>query len=98
MSLKVEDITLLRRVFTWARANGWDKAVWVGWKRSSDGLRFGWDRGEICLYHAGYLRWVPVVSVREAVDVMVAKGLLPAEFSSAYDAGVRAARHRWDVR
>lgn len=67
--------------------------------RNTDGVRRGvtFDRewpdriGETTSYHRQTFRWHEVADARQAVDLLVAYGYLPARFSSAYRAG-------WDAR
>ncbi len=108
-----EERQLLRRVFAWARSNGWrrDKPER---RYSEDRLsdRYGWAQNDLYASHEWVVfdvdiepeggavmdgqalgGWVKgwVLSVREAVDVLAAKRILPVELSSAYAAGVESA-------
>lgn len=92
------DRALLTRVHRWLRRNGWQASM-PGWSdgRGRDAtVRVTWAEGMVRVTRrdaAGlwpqYPRVYPVDSVREAVDLLVAAGVLPAELSSAYQAGRR---------
>lgn len=99
--LSIEDIGLLRAVCCWARAQGWtveretlDGARYVTWSlpepNDSAGRQvwFSWipgiDNGTLTI---GGLAELEPRSLREAVDVLAALQLLPAEHCSAYRAG-----------
>lgn len=93
---------LLAAVSRWARRNGWRRGAWSGW-HSPDGLVDVWvDRDGLAVRRydrtpgAGVPRTMvcAVASVREAVDLLVASGVLPVEFSSAYTAGARDERQQ----
>lgn len=104
--LSAADRSILREVMRWVRANGWQRGHWEGEWVSADGLTmvctdYGVSRGLAIRrrqtvaagwsYGGNPARFVNRVgSVREAVDVLVALGVLPAEFSSAFDAGYDA--------
>jgi hypothetical protein len=93
--LAAADRLLLRSVLSWARASGWR-----GWKPANG---YQWNRvdsnDEVWWYYDADDRdaWtlvtnvVPaeacVTSVAQAVDVLVALGILPSELSSHYRAG-----------
>ncbi len=93
--LTPEDRQLLRSVLKWARANGWRGSRFVVGRRWDDAM----GDNEVVWWHDTVDRdaWTLVTnlvpgevcprSVAQAVDVLVALGVLPAEFSSAYTAG-----------
>jgi hypothetical protein len=93
------DLTLLRDVILWARANGWQH-TWHpihghAWLNQTDqrlevDVQYTTDRREAAMdvYNATpaiHRLWPS--AIREAVDVLVALGVLPARFSTAYAAG-----------
>jgi hypothetical protein len=94
---------LIAAVSRWAHENGWERGVLAEWYHSADGLiDVSWGFGtrgslsiairETCF--GPYLVDVDipgVASVQRAVDVLVAFGVLPPVFSSAYSAGFGAA-------
>ncbi len=61
--------------------------VVVEFQQGDDGIRaqVGYHRGD----QRSFEHWIPVASVTEAVDILVALGFLPPRFSSAYRAGWR---------
>jgi hypothetical protein len=93
---------LLREVIAWARAHGWehgyikpsDEHVWVHTPRHGQtrcNVQLGWsedtrDKRTLDIDWGESL--IEVDTIREAVDVLVALGVLPAEHSTAYTAGV----------
>ncbi|MEV4846109.1 hypothetical protein AB0K20_23190 [Micromonospora matsumotoense] len=95
------DRQLLAAAHRWARTHGW-RVTWRGWADGlSDGtVGVGWEHGELRIWRSyttpgsSDRRWptwstdYPVASVRQAVDVLVALDVLPAELSSAYRAAV----------
>lgn len=100
---------LLRDVLTWARANGWRRQPQIrtetAWSRDPEGdggvrphtVSFTRTFGPIRLIIWGFGQ-IDVSGPQQAADVLVAVGILPAEFSSAYQAGVRAERMRPPVQ
>lgn len=95
-----DDALLALKAMRWALANGWrvqgrDMTIdgytrWTAWEHD--------DKADVTLTyyrHDGHMQYdlcdVPLLSVREAVDVLVALGLLPIEFSSAWAAGRESA-------
>lgn len=108
-----EDLTLLREVISWARAEGWrSRDRWPGdlvvtWSIGPDvelgvpGRYVGAcapDDADRCepdqvwqIFTERRDTQVYVNTVREAVDVLAALGVLPARFSCAYTAGQIAA-------
>lgn len=87
---------LLRDVLTWARANGWTHTChpihghnWEGPRNYAVDLDATDDRTEFALdvYIPGAINCLWPRSVRQAVDVLAALGVLPAELSSMYAAG-----------
>lgn len=94
-----EDRELLADVHRWARTNGWNWHEAWGWVNAhyvSDAtLAVEWEDGPLVIRSGEVLlllkpKTYPVASVREAVDILVALRILPAHFSSAYEAGVIA--------
>jgi hypothetical protein len=106
------DTTLLRDVIRWARANGWTRPTpgVTEWTHQRQ-----WDAPNVCVErHANgeyemlvhtYSPYrcidVPNTTVDEAVGILVALGVLPARFSSAYAAGrasvLEGAVEQWAV-
>jgi len=94
-----EDRRLLAEVHRWARTNGWSTS-WRGWINEANlidaavavmpepdhsAIRVTWRKGDGG-WHTS--RQFDVIDVREAIDMLVALNILPARFSSAYEAGV----------
>jgi hypothetical protein len=90
--------------FQWRPGVGF--GVFTEWYRYMDGKRrtVSFEPGSMSSaarllatvdYHGRELQRLPVTTVTEAVDVLVALGFLPARFSSAYQSGW-AARSAWD--
>lgn len=86
--------------FQWRPGVGF--GVFTEWYRYVDGKRrtVSFEPGSMSSrprlvatvdYHGRELQRLPVTTVTEAVDVLVALGLLPARFSSAYRSGWDAA-------
>lgn len=109
MSLTDEDRKLLREVVQWRRANGWGFGFYP--KRGEA----DWTSGDGVLVEADFFGYgVQLIvdggerrrgafwprSVREAVDILAALGILPITFSSAYKSGRESAldRMEWRVR
>lgn len=96
------DVALLRRVITWRRTAGVMWQSWAGTYYAPDSLtRVTADddtgRWAVGIAQRDGLRqpwplytWHEPTTVTEAVDLLVALGILPAHLSSAYTAGVRA--------
>ena len=89
-----EDRKLLAEVSKWARAYGWVVLRDTGWQNPSRIIQVDWDeRGVWIARRNGTDRmWpaaqlYPATSVRQAVDMLAAIGILPPRFSSAYKAG-----------
>ncbi len=84
----------------------WEQSFWPGWYRTFDGLTevcWAEDRVPADTLHITWRegRYGPerearitVTSLRQAVDVLVAVGILPVEVSSAYEAGCGDAAQR----
>lgn len=100
----VSDRRLLAAVHRWARTHGWC-SQWSGW---SDGygtdstIRVGWAEGVVQVSRRegrhGFPVWPTeyrVGSVVQAVDVLVALGVLPPFLSSAY--GLADDKHREEI-
>lgn len=97
MSGAVRERMLADYVLRWARDNDWQRTYVRHCWRSGDGLTEvdwsvpeGWLTIHIrqtALDLTPTIVSVPVRSVREAVDVLVAYGVLPKWLSSAYGAG-----------
>lgn len=101
--LSPEDRQLLREVFCWARANGWraeaqspEFHIW----RHRDGrevdVYFDGNGSEMTVETATRRSgvWYPM-RIAEAVDVLVALGILPQQFSSAFAAGRESLGQLW---
>lgn len=92
---------LIAAAAQWAKDNGWTSAGWRGWQnaRYEDGATIAvhpnesgfevWRKDTDTPHFRGMSTDYPADSVRQAVDLLVALGILPAEFSTAYAAGVR---------
>ena len=89
---------LLADVHRWARTNGWNWRECWGWVNalyaSEATLAVDWDTDTrtITVHRANgnaifRPTTYPADTVCQAVDVLVAYGVLPAQFSSAYDEG-----------
>lgn len=101
--MTVEEIALVREVVKWRRNHGvlffkWRRGVAFGvlaeWKKTVDGrqrnVSVEFDPPRIVAtedYYHGAFRALPVGTVTEAVDVLVALGYLPPRFSTAYRKG-----------
>lgn len=91
MALSDEDRKLIAAVLRWGRANSWYPA-WKGWQvgdQFDPTARIYWwaqtDGQAMSLNRKGMRDLdAPVGSVIETVDILVAVGVLPSEFSSAY--------------
>lgn len=96
---------LLRGVFRWGRAAGWRPTwpqIWALDGVTVDFVRSYVRRPSVGVWRRhdpgveGVRRWangnVQVVSVAEAVDLLVTLGILPSRFSTAYRAGWDAGR------
>lgn len=107
MKLSKDEIALLRSLVEWRRANGWtlerSDAGYVQWAG-----RDGWSvdaylpGGAEMTVESATRRfgvWYPL-TVTAAVDVLVAVGVAPPEFSSAFRAGRESAytTDEWRVR
>lgn len=92
----------LRRAIAWGRENGWQTG-WSGptWQSADRLTGVDWDSDDKTVKVSRrdstrqlwplYGRWSPVSSPRQAIDLLVVLGVLPAELSSAYEAGRRDA-------
>lgn len=102
--LTTEEIRLLRSLVEWRRATGWtlgrhdftyispDRKAefWPGWgKELGDRMFITYPDPEPGQPRERVIP--PCISLREAVDVLVVFGLLPVEFSSAFQAGRESA-------
>lgn len=101
-----DDRTLLRDAIRWGRANGWrydGGGIEKTWEREKDGYvvvgveladchHEGCDHdADLNIIDNGVQTSTTASSVQRALDVLVALGVLPARFSSAYAAGQIAA-------
>lgn len=100
MALSTDERQLIAEALRYARSQGWARMKPAGrWRKNS--LRFdyrlpidGRDTAWLKVYWTGSNKTKPphgnaiVSSVAQAVDVLVAVGVLPAELSSAYREGV----------
>lgn len=96
------DRLLLAAVSRWGHDTGWERDVLPEWYHSRDRLtNVAWGHGTDGALHVKVLvsKYGPylldvdipdVGSVRLAVDLLVAFGVLPAMFSSAFAAGMAA--------
>lgn len=84
---------LIARTVRWARQNGWQPGF-SGWENG--GVRVNLNDGGFTVERRINGRWpifpagrtyIAVESARQAVDLLVAYGILPPELSSAYEAG-----------
>ena len=87
---------LLAHAHRWARTNGWRRANygWINGPADKATVNVSWSGSEIGFAHAiGQLTvgpcwscstWIRVASVVQAVDVLVALGILPAWLSSSW--------------
>lgn len=87
----------------------WEPSYWSGWWRTFDGLtQVCWaeDREpsdtlvitwQASRYDTPREARVPVLSLRQAVDVLVALEILPREFSSAYEPAEDGPRNFYGV-
>ena len=91
--MTVAEISLMREVVRWRRANGWLYHSFAArWVESRTGRAVSYDPrcSEVGLsadYHHGTYHWYCAQSVTQSIDVLTAFGYLPARFSSAYRAG-----------
>lgn len=96
-------VTHYREMFAWAASNGWHRTTAAAWSRSMGaytiGLRWMRDGGSGSIRigrinHSGparmelLFRHDRVRDIAQGVDLLVALGFLPSQFSSAYRAGV----------
>jgi hypothetical protein len=93
------DRKLLADVHRWARTYGWTSAGWRGWQnaryedqatvavRTNEAGFQVWRKPADAPHFTGQPTEYPADSVRQAVDLLVALGILPAQLSSAYTAG-----------
>lgn len=97
----MSDFALLRAAIAWGRANGWrydGGGTEKSWEREQDGYAIvgiehyqGCDDASLHIIDNGYETLTTARSVQQAVDVLVALGVLPPRLSSAYAAGQAAA-------
>lgn len=101
-AVELTDRELALAVRRWAVANGWTCHRWHGWINAATesaatiGVDWSTEDEDVTLRRrdpSGWWRYdvYPVGSLTQAVDLLAALGVLPAELSSAYRAG-RAAR------
>jgi hypothetical protein len=93
------DRRLLADVHRWARTNGWTPADWRGRQnaptedqatiavRTNEAGFQVWRKTTDAPHFTGQPTDYPADSVRQAVDLLAALNILPAQFSSAYQAG-----------
>lgn len=85
--------TLLREVFRWAIREGIQQGTHARWTRRGPvehrwGVSLDFDRLYLTVWRGRCTgRDYLVTSIAEAVDVLVALGVLPPRFSTAYRAG-----------
>ena len=94
--MTVEEIRLMRAVVRWRREMGIEfiasAALWREPVVGGHAVSYDPPFGHLGISHHGKAwQWITVASVTEAVDILVAKGFLPATFSSAYREGWEAA-------
>lgn len=97
-----EERRLLAKTLAWARRSGYEKAreyeggqfCGYSWKEPFAKVVFD-PAADMTIYY-GRSAFSPE-SVREAVDVLVALGVLPVEMSSAFDAGRESAYEGGDT-
>jgi hypothetical protein len=87
---------LLAAVSRWARENGWERLYAIRARQCVErDLAVSWEAGLVYVDRVAdghiYSSHVAVASVREALDVLAALGVIPASFSTQYAAG-RASR------
>ena len=86
------EIRLMRAVVRWRREMGIDfiasAALWREPVVGGHAVSYDPPFSHLGISHHGKAwQWITVGSVTEAVDILVAKGFLPARFSSAFRAG-----------
>jgi uncharacterized protein (DUF2236 family) len=104
--MTVQDIALVREIVRWRRNQGvefyrWPKTIgrFSEWKRRLDGKRInvtideGGMNATLDYFSLGIVNGIdiPLGTVSQTVDCLVAFGFLPPRFSSAYRAGWEAA-------
>jgi hypothetical protein len=90
-----DDRYLLARLNWWRRKTGTTFSYGAyDWKSRDGRVAVNWEEGEITVFRADGRGQFPtwgdryrVESVRQAVDLLVALGVLPPEFATAYTAG-----------
>jgi hypothetical protein len=82
--------SLLLAVFRWARANEWVRLGGDGWCSKTTSIS-AVGRGLYIFSKKFGTMSIPVVSVAQAVDVLVALKILPHRFSTSYCAGYESA-------
>lgn len=95
MSLSKNDCARLARAFRWARRRGgWTHDVYPGaWRSRDERARVRVEYDELVVecsaqpWHDSRVARVPVTSAGQALDVLVALGVLPAEHSRTYTMG-----------
>lgn len=92
IDLRRSERHLLAAVHGWARTNGWYVQT-GGWICPEQKVLVNWWYDELTIVHQAVgdtkqrRRDILVDSVRQAVDLLVVYGVLPAFFSSAYGLG-----------
>lgn len=94
MSLSRNDRALLAAVWRWAREAGWQADVYPGAWRSRDGeVRVLFEFDELRVQWLGprfrhpRTAWIPVATLGQALDVLVALSVLPPAFASPHRLG-----------
>ncbi|MEU1240081.1 hypothetical protein ABZ388_06950 [Micromonospora parva] len=84
---------LLADIHRWARTNDWATTRDIGWWSPDRLSQVDWDERGLSIGtrdttdNLWKTRHWPADSVREAIDLLVALGIAPEGFSSAYKAG-----------
>jgi hypothetical protein len=86
--MKPEFVAAIRPLILGARENGWQHDVYPRHVRC-DRWTINYDRGGFTVTdrHAGSMQTIRVRSTQQAIDVLVALGVLPVHFSSVYGVG-----------
>ncbi|GLZ62836.1 hypothetical protein [Micromonospora sp. NBRC 107095] len=99
VTTSTEDRRLLAEVHRWARIQGWRAGGWRGYQnaqfedkatvtvRPNEAGFQVWRKDADALFFTGQPTEYPTATVREAIDILVAIGILPPAFSSAYRLG-----------
>lgn len=93
--MSVAEIALMRAIVHWRKAHGVEFEYWLA-TYTKDGVTVTWDYSHgaeigMARKSGASIRWIPVRTVTEAVDLLVAFGYLPARFASSYRDGWEAA-------